>query len=66
MISYLNGSGQTGSLLAEVDEPSDCYSIRKVVDEGHIVDEVVRLSDAKDEYCGDALWGNGDVKRICP
>lgn len=53
-----------GFLLAEVDEPSNCYSIRKVVDEGHVVDQVVCLSDAKDEYCGDALWENGDVQMI--
>lgn len=51
-----------GFLLAEVDESSNCYSIRKVVDEGHVVDQVMCLSNAKDEYRGDALWENGDAQ----
>lgn len=55
MFPYLNGSGQVGFLLAEVEETSDCYSIRQVVDKGHVVDQVVCLSDAKDDNCGDAL-----------
>lgn len=53
-----------GFLLAEVDEPGDCHSIWKVVDEGHVVDQVVCLSNAKDEYCGNALWENGDAQMI--
>lgn len=53
-----------GFLLAEVDKPSDCYSIWKVVDEGHVVDQVVCFSNAKDEYRCDALWENGDGQLI--
>lgn len=59
MTFYLYGSGQMGFLLAEVDETSDCYSIRQVVDEGHVVDQVVCLSDAKDDYRCDALREKG-------
>lgn len=54
---YFYGSGQVGFLLAEVEETGDCYSIRQVVDKGHVVDQVVCLSDAKDDDCGDALQG---------
>lgn len=64
MVSYLNGSGKVGFHLAEVDEPSNCYSVRKVVDERHVVDQVVCLSDAKNKYRGDALWEDGDVEMI--
>lgn len=53
---YLDGSGQVGSLLAEVEEASNGYTIGQIVDKGHIVDQVVCLSNAQDDYSGNALW----------
>ena len=52
---YLNGSGQVGPLLAEVEEAGNGYPIGQIVDKGHIVDQVVRLSNAQDDYGGSAL-----------
>lgn len=54
---YLDGSGQVGSLLAEVEQARDGHAIRQIVDEGHIIDQVVCLSNTQDEYGGNALWG---------
>lgn len=53
---YLDGSGQVGSRLAEVHEAGNGYPIGQIVDKGHIVDQVVCLSNAQDEYGGNALW----------
>lgn len=53
---YLDGSEQVGSFLAEVEEASNGYAIGQKVDKGHVVDQVVCLSDAQDEYGGNALW----------
>lgn len=52
---YLDGSDQVGSLLAEVEETSNGDSIGQIVDKGHVVDQVVCLSNAQDEYGGEAL-----------
>lgn len=52
---YLNGSGQVGPLLAQVEQAGDGHPVGQVVDEGHIVDQVVRLSNTHDEYCGETL-----------
>lgn len=52
---YLNGSGQVGPLLAQVEQASDGHPVGQVVDEGHVVDQVVCLSNTHDEYCGDTL-----------
>ena len=56
MSLYLDGSGQVGSGLAEVEEAGDGDPVGQVVDEGHVVDQVVCLSDAQDDDGGDALW----------
>lgn len=53
---YLDGSRQAGSGLAQVQQSSDGDPVGQVVDEGHVVDQIVRLSNTQDEYCGDALW----------
>lgn len=58
---YLDGSDQVGSLLAEVEEASNSYAVGQIVDKGHIVDQVVCLSNAQDDYCGKALWEEGQV-----
>ena len=53
---YLDGSDQVWSLLAEVEKASNGYPIGQIVDKGHIVDQVVCLSNAQDDYGGHALW----------
>lgn len=53
---YLDGSVQVGFLLAEVEETSNCDSIGQIVDKGHVVDQVVCLSNAQDDNGGNALW----------
>lgn len=53
---YLDGPQQVGSLLAEVQEAGNGYPVGQVVDEGHIVDQVVCLSNTQDKYGGNALW----------
>lgn len=52
---YLDGSEQVGFLLAEVEETSNGYPIGQKIDEGHVVDQVVHLSDAQDDDGGEAL-----------
>lgn len=52
---YLDGSGQVRFLLAEVEEPGDRHSIGQIVDKGHVVDQVVHLSNAQDDNGGNAL-----------
>lgn len=52
---YLDGSEQVGFLLAEVEETSNGYPIGQKIDEGHVVDQVVCLSDAQDDDGGEAL-----------
>lgn len=53
---YLDGSEHVGFLLAEVEETSNGYSIGQIVDKGHVVDQVVCLSNAQDDNGGNALW----------
>lgn len=53
---YLDGSGQVGFLLAEVEQTGNGYSIRQVVDKGHVVDKVVCLSKTQYDYGGNTLW----------
>lgn len=53
---YLDGSGQVWFLLAEVEEPGNRHAIGQIVDEGHVVDQVVHLSNAQDDNGGNALW----------
>lgn len=55
-VFYLDGSDQVGSFLAEVEEASNGHAVGQIVDKGHIVDQVVCLSDAQDDYGGKALW----------
>lgn len=52
---YLDGSGQVRFLLAEVEEPGNRHSIGQIVDKGHVVDQVVHLSNAQDDNGGNAL-----------
>lgn len=56
---YLDGSKQVGFLLAEVEETSDGDPIRQEIDEGDVIDQVVRLPDAQDYDGGGALRENG-------
>lgn len=56
---YLDGSKQVGFLLAEVEETSDGDPIRQEIDEGDVIDQVVRLSDTQDYNGGGALRENG-------
>lgn len=44
---YLDGSKLVGFLLAEVEETGNGDPIRQEIDEGDIIDQVVRLSDAQ-------------------
>lgn len=53
---YLDGPDQVGFFLAEVEETSNGNSIGQIVDKGHIVDQVVCLSNAQDDYGSNALW----------
>lgn len=52
---YLDGSVQVGFLPAVVQQACDGDAVRQVVDEGDVVDEVVRLSDAEYYDSGGAL-----------
>lgn len=56
---YLDGSKQVGFLPAEVEETSDGDPIRQEIDEGDVIDQVVRLSDTQDYDGGGALRENG-------
>lgn len=61
---YLDGSKLVGFLLAEVEETGYGDSIRQKIDEGDIIDQVVRLSDTQYYYGGRALWENKAALKI--
>lgn len=52
---YLDGSKLVGFLLAEVEETGNGDSVRQEIDEGDIIDQVMRLSDTQYYYGGRAL-----------
>lgn len=60
---YPDRSGQVGSRFSQVQQTRDGYAVGQVVDEGHIVDQVVCLSDTQDDYCGETLKTNRGLQR---
>lgn len=55
---YLDGSVQVGFLPAVVEQACNGDAVRQVVDEGDVVDEVVRFSNAEYNNSGGTLKKN--------